>query len=64
LIIEDVSGPALAAGLQPGDVVLGINGSDVTTVADLKREVAKSGHNVAVLIQRDDAQRYFPIDIG
>jgi serine protease Do len=64
LVIEDVSGPALAAGLQPGDVVLGINGADVTSVADLKREVAKAGHNVALLIQREDAQRYFPIDIG
>jgi serine protease Do len=64
LVIEDVSGPALAAGLQPGDVVLGINGADVSTVADLKREVAKAGHNVALLIQREDAQRYFPIDIG
>jgi serine protease Do len=64
LLVEDVSGPALAAGLQAGDVVLGVNGSDVTSVADLKREVARAGHNVALLIQRDDAQRYFPVDIG
>jgi serine protease Do len=64
LLIEDVSGPALAAGLQPGDVVLGINGSEVSSVADLKRELARSGHSVALLIQRDDAQRYIPVDIG
>ncbi len=64
LLIEDVSGPALAAGLQPGDVVLGINGAEVSSVADLKRELARAGHNVALLIQRDDAQRYVPVDIG
>jgi serine protease Do len=64
LLVEDVSGPALAAGLQPGDVVLGINGSEVSSVADLKRELARSGHSVALLIQRDDAQRYIPVDIG
>jgi serine protease Do len=64
LLVEDVSGPALAAGLQPGDVVLGINGADVSSVADLKREVARAGHSVALLIQRDDQQRYFPLDIG
>jgi serine protease Do len=64
LLVEDVSGPALAAGLQPGDVVLGINGADVSSVADLKREVARAGHSVALLIQRDDQQRYFPVDIG
>jgi len=64
LLVEDVSGPALAAGLQPGDVVLGVNGSGVASVADLKREVARAGHNVALLVQREDAQLYFPIDVG
>jgi serine protease Do len=64
LLIEDVSGPALAAGLQAGDVVLGVNGAGVTSVAELKREVARAGHSIALLIQRDDAQIYFPIDIG
>jgi serine protease Do len=64
LVVEAVSGPALAAGLQAGDVVLGVNGSDVVSVADLKREVARAGHSVALLIQRDEAQRYVPVDIG
>ncbi len=53
-----------AAGLQAGDVVLGVNGAGVATVADLKREVARAGHNVALLIQREDAQIYIPVDIG
>jgi len=64
LVVEDVSGPALAAGLQAGDVVLGVNGAGVASVADLKREVARAGHSVALLIQRDDAQIYVPVDIG
>jgi serine protease Do len=64
LLIEDVSGPALAAGLQPGDVVLGVNGVSIASVADLKREVARAGHNVALLVQREDAQLYYPVDVG
>ena len=64
LVVEDVTGPALAAGVQAGDVVLGVNGSTVGSVADLKREVARAGHSVALLIQREDAQLYFPVDIG
>ncbi len=64
LVVEDVSGPALAAGLQAGDVVLGVNGAGVSTVADLKREVERAGHSVALLIQREDAQIYIPIDLG
>lgn len=64
LVVEAVSGPALAAGLQAGDVVLGVNGAGVSSVADLKREVARAGRNVALLIQREDAQIYIPVDVG
>jgi len=64
LLVEDVTGPALAAGLQAGDVVLGVNGAGVFSVADLKREVARAGHSVALLIQREDAQIYIPVDLG
>jgi serine protease Do len=64
LVVEDVSGPALAAGVQAGDVVLGVNGAGVASVADLKREVARAGHSVALLIQRDEAQIYVPVDLG
>ena len=64
LLVEDVSGPALAAGLQAGDVVLGVNGAGVSSVADLKREVARAGRSIALLIQREDAQIYIPVDLG
>jgi serine protease Do len=64
LLVEDVTGPALAAGLQAGDVVLGVNGAGVSSVAELKREVARAGHSVALLIQRDEAQIYVSVDIG
>jgi serine protease Do len=64
LVIEDVTGPALAAGVQSGDVLLGVNGTAISTVAELKREVARAGHSVALLIQREDAQIYVPVDMG
>src|SRR5271165_1041767 len=64
LVVEDVSGPALAAGVEAGDVVLGVNGAPVNTVAELKREVARAGRSVALLIQREDAQIYLPLDPG
>ena len=47
LVVEEVTGPALAAGLQAGDVVLGVNGTTrVPPSAELKREVARAGHSV------------------
>jgi serine protease Do len=64
LLIEDVTGPALAAGLQPGDVVLGVNGAGVSTLADLKREISRSGHSIALLVQREERTSYFAINLG
>jgi serine protease Do len=64
LVVEDVTGPALAAGVQSGDVLLGVNGTPITTIAELKREVARAGHSVALLIQREEAQIYVPVDMS
>jgi serine protease Do len=64
LVVEDVTGPALAAGVQSGDVLLGVNGTTINTIAELKREVARAGHSVALLIQREDAQIYVPVDVS
>ncbi len=64
LVVEQVTGPALAAGLQVGDVVLGVNGASISTAMDMKAAVAHAGHSVALLIQREDAQIYIPVDLG
>jgi len=64
VVVEQVSGPAERAGVQPGDVVLSINGSPVKSAEDLKSQVAKSGRNAALLIQRDERQLFVPVEIG
>ena len=64
LITEVAPGSPSDGVLRKNDVVLGVNGSGVATVADLKREVERAGHSVALLIQREDAQIYIPIDLG
>ncbi len=64
LVIEAVSGPALTAGLQAGDVVLGVNGERIDTIRQLQAAVAHSGNSVALLIQRNNEQIYIPVDVG
>jgi serine protease Do len=63
LLVEGVSGPAEAAGIQPGDVILAVNGSAVHSVDQL-RGLVKSANNVAVLVVRNGARIFVPIDLG
>jgi serine protease Do len=64
LLVQQASGPAASAGIQPGDVILAVNGRPVTSVQQLREVIAKSGNSVALLIQRDNAQIFVPVDLG
>jgi serine protease Do len=64
LLVQQASGPAASAGIQPGDVILAVNGRPVTSVDQLRQVIAKAGNSVALLIQRDNAQIFVPVDLG
>jgi serine protease Do len=64
LVVEDASGPAARAGIQPGDVILAINGTPVTSVEQLRSLAAKAGKSVALLVQRDEAKIFIPVPLG
>jgi serine protease Do len=61
LVVEEVAGPAQAAEVEPGDIILGINGKRVHTVKELQEAARSAGKNVALLIQREDAQIFVPL---
>jgi len=64
VVVESVAGPAAKAGVQPGDVIVAVNRTPVTSVEKLRELVAQSGKSVALLIQRDDARLFVPVRIG
>jgi serine protease Do len=64
LLGQHAGGPAESAGIQAGDVILAVNGQPVTSVEQLKSMVAHAGDSLALLIQRDDAQIFVPVDLG
>jgi serine protease Do len=61
LLVEEVSGPAAAAEVEPGDVILGVNGKRVRTTEELQDAAKAAGKNVALLVQREDAQIFIPL---
>ena len=61
LVIERASGAAAAAGVQPGDIILGVNGHPVGSVKEFRAHVKEAGNNVALLIQRGDDQLFIPV---
>jgi serine protease Do len=64
LVIEDVGGAAAAADIQPGDVLLAVNGKPVTSVAQVRDLVGKASKSVALLIQRGNDRIFIPVRIG
>jgi serine protease Do len=64
LLVEDVEGPALRAQLQPGDVIVGVNGNKVKSVEQFDDAVAKSGKSVALLVNRGGQTLFLPLHSG
>jgi len=64
LVVEGVSGAAEVAGVEPGDIILGVDGRRITTVGELET-VAKgaSRKSIALLVQRNSAQLFLPIAV-
>jgi serine protease Do len=64
IVVEDVTGPAAQAGVQPGDIILGVNGAPVKSLQDLQAATKKGGKVVALLIERENAQIFVPVRVG
>jgi serine protease Do len=63
LLVLDVEGPAAAAGLQPGDVILAVNNQPVASVEQLRERVRAARGRLALLVQRGDVRIFVPLRI-
>jgi serine protease Do len=64
VLVENVGGAAAQAGLQRGDIILALNNTPVKDVDQLRGIVEKSGKRVALLVKRDEAKVYIPVELG
>jgi len=68
VLVADVmkGGPAEAAGLRPGDVIIELNGTRIREVPELQRRVANvaPGQSVAVRVMRDRAPQSLRVRVA
>ncbi|HEY3654093.1 MAG TPA: Do family serine endopeptidase [Steroidobacteraceae bacterium] len=65
LVVEDAQGPAAEAGIQPGDIILSVDGTSVQSIAQLSKIVQEHDNKlVALLIQRGSGRLFVPVTLG
>lgn len=64
LLVEQVSGPAQLAGVQPGDVLLALNGKPVQRIEQVAEVLRTKPTHVALLVMRDGQQIFVPVSLG
>jgi serine protease Do len=64
VVVERAGGAAAKAGVQAGDVIVGVGAAKVSSPEELKSLIDKSGKTVALLIERQGRQIYVPVKIG
>ncbi|WP_395063026.1 PDZ domain-containing protein [Paraburkholderia silvatlantica] len=57
-------GPAAFAGIEPGDVILMVDNTAVSDLAEFREKVEHSGNAVALLVQRNGERMFVTIETG
>lgn len=64
LVVEDASGAAARSGIEPGDIIVAVNGTQVASAAELQKLVGEAGKQLAVLVQRGEEKIFLPVRLG
>jgi serine protease Do len=64
LVVENATGPAARAGIQAGDLIVGVGTQKITSMDELKKHVDKAGKSIALLVERDGRQIYVPVRLS
>jgi serine protease Do len=64
LLVEQAQDAAANAGIQPGDVILSVDGKPVESVDQFRQTISQAGDSVLLQIQRDGGQISVPVELG
>ena len=61
LLVQKAQGAAARSGLQHGDIIMGLNQNEITTVKSFEKALASARGNIALLVRRQDSTLFVPL---
>ena len=64
VLVVQSGGPAKAAGISAGDVIIAVNGIEVQNVEELQSMIARAKGNVSIVVARDGEQMTAKVELS
>jgi len=64
VLVERATGPAAAAGINAGDVIIAVNGVEVSNVEELQQIIARTRNHASIVVYRDGEQVTLQAELG
>ncbi|WP_296660771.1 trypsin-like peptidase domain-containing protein [Paraburkholderia sp.] len=64
VVVERATGPAAAAGIGAGDVIIAVDGVEVTNVKQLQQMIARAGDKASIVVNRGGRQLAFDAELA
>ena len=63
LMVQQAQGPSAQAGLQNGDVIIGLNQVEIRNIRSFEQALKNAKGNIALLVRRQDSTLYVPLQL-
>ena len=64
VVVQQASGPAAAAGIQAGDIIVAVDGKVIRGVEQLRRVIAQADDSVSLTVVRDGEEASVNVTLG
>jgi serine protease Do len=64
VVVQQATGPAAAAGIQAGDVIVAVDGTVIRNVQQLKQIISQADDSVSVTVVRNGEQASVSVNLG
>jgi serine protease Do len=61
LLVQKAQGAAARSGLQHGDVIMGLNQNEITSVKSFEKALSSAHGKIALLVRRQDSTLFVPL---